>query len=104
MGTDKKFQRYPRMMRMNDMYKFDSIRDGQMKRGQERCPIGLDFVIGYCLHEAKKKSLFPLPHALFLPYTFSIILTKLRELVLQLRCLYILRAYSEIITKERTRV
>ena len=52
--------------RMNDMYKFDSIRDGQIKRGQERCPIRLDFVIGYCLHEAKKiKS--PLPHALSLP-------------------------------------
>ena len=56
------------------MYKFDSIRDGQMKRGQERCPIGLDFVIGYCLHEAQKKifispSTRPLPSIHLLDYS-----------------------------------
>ena len=63
--------------------------------------------IGFCHwilpSRGKNKSLLPLPHALSLPYTFSIILIKLRELVLQLTCLYILRAYSKIITKERTR-
>ena len=51
-----------------------------------------------------KDILFPLPHALSLPYTFSIILPNLRKLVLQLQCMYILRAYSKIITQERTRV
>ena len=86
------------------MYKFDSIRDGQIKRGQERCPIGLDFVIGYCLQEAKT-FYFPFhTPSPSLPYALSIILPTLRELVLQLTCLYILRAYSKIITKERTRV
>ena len=63
--------------------------------------------IGFChwiLPSRGKDILFPLPHAFSLPYTFSIILPNLRELVLQLPCMYILRAYSKIITKERTRV
>ena len=58
--------------------------------------------IGFC--HWIKDILFPLPHALSLPYTFSIILPNLRKLVLQLQCMYILRAYSKIITQERTRV